>query len=539
MHGKKIVLSAFALIIIILIVIGCKRYFMQPPGRNPVKEARKWFHKKYDDLLLIKPDGSLANGNKYPDWRHIRTYASKYFTVFETPLIEDIRKVWHFKDEDPGAEQVSASMRKLLICERNNRYREAIMTIIPRKQYRDAHPDLSDISLDQVPADFSGIIYYETFTGEYLKGFVYKDGLVTKGLKPNTGQASPENKTMMEFVTTEVVIANCWTYVNHYNGETDELVSTVSTYDESQCSIQDFREESTDCTGGSNPYCNCENENIEWVSCGYGSIGGTTHAPFNSRAAVPVVTTDLLQDSFPCLNALIKDSISKYWLSNVNTYAQFQLRNIFNIERYMHLTFSIDYSLGQGNAAARASNHAASWIDDDEHFHFQDTIFFNPYYMTHGTKEFKVATILHEALHVFVDYTFEQYKRFEIDSNEVKARFPLYWGYFSGNRPPPATSQHEAMAQTLAGDISHMVGLMYNKSAPAALRDSCSKALAWGGLEKTSPWFALPDTCNIRAINIAAENGLTGGSFNLGPGSQCRTYSLNYSDSLKMTAPCK
>jgi hypothetical protein len=243
-----------------------------------------------------------------------------------------------------------------------------------------------------------------------------------------------------------------------------------------------------------------------------------------------------IQDSFPCLYGLLKDT-----LLDPNKISQMVLFDAFNVQQYSHLTFKLSDTMGFGSPTAR-TRPGRSWIDDNDKLHFEDTILLNPYFMERMTKEDKIATILHESVHAYINFIFEQYIRHEIDSNNVKSLFPNHWNHFMG-RPPSEAMHHIIMMdkyiQTLAGYIYRY----YNSSATAIQKGIGSEALAWGGVHQQAGWAGITqnryitDPCKIEAINWVGENATASLS---GPfTNSCGVWNLPYTDSLKMTAPCK
>lgn len=543
MHGKRLLLSLFTVLTIVLIIVGCRRYFSESAlTTDPVKKARKWFHKKFDSRLRINSEGLLTDGNKYPDWKNVRSYQSKYFTVVETPLLEDIKPVFRFQSDSVSDSHKITSLRKLIICQAKTGMREAIMTIIPRREYLAAHADLSDITIANIPKDFSGIIYFESFNGLFLRGFEFKKGIISVRLTRNPAKNTTASRTMMNFVYTEIVVANCWHTVYHYDGETDQLVSYISTYFEALCTNNSFFVDMSNCSTYENPFCECDSQDIIWETCGMpGGIGGPGAGQgeeFDPEVDYDnIIVSQLLRDSFPCL-----DSLLRFELPNPNYIAQYQLSNTFFTNAHVNLLFDISPTMNADSPIAKTVTQYG-WVDDDNVFHFTGKVLFNKYYMEHATKEVKVATIAHESIHAFINYVFEAYRRFEVDSNFVKLYFPIHWKHFTG-LSPSAETQHKIIADWYTDYIENLVKEHYNPAASDAKKNRYSEALAWGGLAQHAGWTGLAhnsyiwDTCKIKAINFAAENaaGSVGNSIN-NPG--CSSIYMPYTDSLKQTAPCK
>lgn len=157
------------------------------------------------------------------------------------------------------------------------------------------------------------------------------------------------------------------------------------------------------------------------------------------------------------------------------------------------------------DSAIATTRSGAGWIDNDDIFHFDATIYLNPYYMATATKEEKISTILHESIHAYIRFVFSQYVRHEIDSAQVKAKFPVHWEYFMG-RAPSESQQHIIMVEKYIDAIAKQVKKYWNPAATATQRNIGAEALVWGGLYKDAGWTGLStnnyitDTCKIRAI---------------------------------------
>ncbi len=246
------------------------------------------------------------------------------------------------------------------------------------------------------------------------------------------------------------------------------------------------------------------------------------------------------QDSFPCTYALINA------MTNPNSIADSSLFCDFNVSVHNHLAFRIDNTLTQDSVLAQTLP-GRSWVDGNNHLHFIDTIELNPYYLEHATKEKVVQFILHESTHAYINFVFEQYKSHEIDSFQVKAIFPNHWEYFRyaqlGGPQTSGSQDHILMSQKYIQRMANEIKRHWSSSATSDQRNIGAEALSWSGLKDDAGWSGVSnnhyifDTCKITAINWVSENPTASIGVSLSWG--CGTYNMPYTDSLKMTTPCK
>jgi len=237
---------------------------------------------------------------------------------------------------------------------------------------------------------------------------------------------------------------------------------------------------------------------------------------------------------------LIHDS-----LPNVNYLAQLAGAGVFIDSAYMHLTFdtSTTYTqIGQAGAHTIPTNVV---IDGNGYTHYYAVIKFNGWYLRNGTKEYKVARILHECMHAIFSLRWGQYLQWlqnhsvGVDSFYIKSKFPIYWKYINNQTVTLSEQQdHEIMGSDYASFFTSIGSQFYNQSAPSNIRDTVLKALGYGGMRETTVWKLLPnqgiDTCKYRNINLTAAESLIG-TYNV---SGCASFTTHFADSLKLTSGC-
>ena len=357
--------------------------------------------------------------------------------------------------------------------------------------------------------------------------------------------------------TTYVICGSCGQQQREANTNRSKLccnaqyVDMMVTYwfDDSDGSFGWYTPEGYESGGGAPcPGCNWEDTN----PCELDEQGHATgfcnedwepdnagEAPFNPNVydSIEVSNNKYFHDSFPCTYALLKDTIL-----DPNFIAQWTLLKAFNIAQFSHLTFKMSTTMNADSATA-VTTRGRREIDNLDQYHFYDTIILNPYYMEHMTKEAKIATILHETVHAYIKFVFDQYKAHEIDSFQVKELFPVHWNHFKQYVITP-TQEHKIMMDKYIQEMAAMVRSHWNTAATTSQKNIGSEALAWGGVFTLAGWAGLSDnlyitdTCKIKAINGAGERANLSLTSSITPAG-CGTFILPYTDSLKMTAPCK
>jgi hypothetical protein len=253
-----------------------------------------------------------------------------------------------------------------------------------------------------------------------------------------------------------------------------------------------------------------------------------------------VILDTSLTNNFPCVKKII-DTISQY--GNLNQRAQVVLNEVFNIGKKIHLTLKVDWGLaGQTTDGYTISNNPGYTNSPDEPVDFTAAVYLNPDILKNGTKEYIAATIIHEAIHAYIDFKWAQYKNGNIDSATFASLFPIVYlrmgpgGYL--NIVP--TLQHNIMAEKYFNMMTSALYSIHNDSMSVVLKDSIYKAITWGGLFKTNAWrnYNPGDTCRIKAINLAAKDTGAVAPFVLtGAGNCTDTFNFTYK-TMKLQLPC-
>lgn len=256
------------LICLILLVIGA--FFFNACKKNNsltinaedeyIAKAITWFNGKYSSRLEFDNKGEPKYG-KYPDWRFAKSYSLDGYKILEAPLLEKYKTIFYKNKEEKEylfANKAVTTINKFLIWGKNGKYRETIMTIVGDMKYLNKHRDLSDIGPNNIPKDFSGMIFYKRYDGKFQKGWFYENGKMTTKIKwyrnninsSKTNDAANPPCTGCHPVTTYVSNQfGCIATTNYFSNLTDlpmpGIGPQVEEVNPSNCEGQG--------TGGNNP----------------------------------------------------------------------------------------------------------------------------------------------------------------------------------------------------------------------------------------------------------------------------------------------
>lgn len=227
---------------------------------------------------------------------------------------------------------------------------------------------------------------------------------------------------------------------------------------------------------------------------------------YNPYLADSVIVDSSISNNYPCVQKII-DSITNY--ANINAIAQVALKTVFGINKKIKLTIVANASLPYSIDGQTDNGNLNSSEDT-----YSTTIHLNSWMLNHSTQEYIAATIIHEAVHAYIQYCYHQYTNGHMDSTSFKNMFPLYWPpkslyqsnniyfYQMGN-----SAQHKAMAASMINLMKHpLISLYPNTSINASTRDSVYEAITWGGFGETPSFAVRPDTLYIRAMNSMAKD---------------------------------
>lgn len=229
--------------------------------------------------------------------------------------------------------------------------------------------------------------------------------------------------------------------------------------------------------------------------------------PYNPYSAVPLDLDPSITNNFPCFTKIL-DSIKGY--ANLNAVAQVALHEIFNVNKKIHLTFVADRNLTKDSLDGDTRTDSAFTTmnpDGTEGIDYYAKIRINYWVLKNSTQEYIAATILHEAIHAYINYKGQQYLNHFIDSTTFKSMFPLFWPFrpigTRGNfNSFNERAQHEGMAANYINILAQALrSVNSNPLIRPGLRDSAYEAVSWGGLYETKLWTNMIDTAYRKGFN--------------------------------------
>ncbi len=235
---------------------------------------------------------------------------------------------------------------------------------------------------------------------------------------------------------------------------------------------------------------------------GWQQCGNNQEPVYNPNIADNVIIDTTITNRFPCLVKII-DTISNF--GNLNQQAQVALSQVFGVNQKIHLKLIIEDTL-RGLAVSAKTNRKTDLLTQAQFDagHFGALISINPDMLENATKEYITTTIVHEAMHAYIDYIYTEYNAGRVDSNYIKQHFPIFWGRIQ--RSPGEMLQHNNMALNWVQHISAPLYFFTNNEIDSLKKDEIYNALGWGGLENTDAFAARTDKCNILLINTIARN---------------------------------
>jgi hypothetical protein len=195
---------------------------------------------------------------------------------------------------------------------------------------------------------------------------------------------------------------------------------------------------------------------------------------------------------YPCAQSILAQ------LPGINNEVQTMLAVFVNNSTPVDVKFSVDSSSigtltnGYTPINPQKINGVITW-----------TINLNPWVLTHSTKEFIFATLVHESLHAFMLYQWNLLQTGQMDTATFKATYPIFYTYRTIGGPSIAElAQHQEMTFRYISFMSNALN-----SFNSNITYHTANELAWEGLRETSLWHInYNDTTSINNTNNIARD---------------------------------
>ena len=389
-----------------------------------------------------------------PDWANTNKYNRFNKDVYEIPINPDNKFAAALQNGNSGKFYANKDNSKtsFLILRDSAGYHAYVMTIIADSSYlKGGLGKLARNTYNKRDSAFAGMVFYFTPKGTYISSYRYKDGqLVSSGSNTTTAKSAQTTAANGKKVADVVTTCTDWywvSYVNNVEVSRVYMFTTCNTIDNGDGSIGngDNVGAPNQCPPGSTSikaiHVTDNGNPSDDLDGGDGSTGVGFPEPQLTPCAVPIA--DILNNvKDPCLNKMVNVTINQ----NITTEINEMIQGVFGNPSYLNLTFTDQVPISQPNRDAEeggnfSSNGDLTSVD----------IYLKAATLSGSSKEFIAATIMHEALHAFMDY---QGINFDKQHSEMAAKY----------------------LNTMASDLEKMF---------PGMTDQVAYSLAWGGLEGT------------------------------------------------------
>jgi hypothetical protein len=447
----------------IFIIHSCKKEnkFSQLSLTDSVNQAKRWYETTYpvntsinSKLTATQSINTASNsGVDYsqlikPDWAHAANYKRFNKAVIEMPVDPSAAMTFSLKNKTTGQTVYSKENSKtsFILLNDGKGYTAYMMTILADPSYLgNDHSKLANNTFRKHDADFTGMVFYFTPKGKFVRSYAYKQGKI---ITPATTAAQTTQSVNSKKKVTELAACIDW-YWSTWDSDGD-LVSETYLY--------------TTCSGGGSgggggspaPVCTAPSTNSITSSHlsvnvaspplddGSGDDGGY---PDPTPEPCPVDVPNIIDSvKNPCLKGMVDSILS----TNVKGKIDSMIQVVFGGSQTLDLTFTdqiaMDVSTDDGEEKGRFDPNNPSVLTSA-------SIRLNATVLATSSREYIAAVIMHEALHAYLDSK----------------------GIAIGD------AQHEQMAANYVNTMANDLMAMF----PGLIKDA-AYALAWGGLEGTA-----------------------------------------------------
>jgi len=213
----RIFIFCLLLLCTVLIIHSCKKNNADKTGENNlsqnINQAKAWYENTYPinskysiSRSVVRPGNSNLNSNPQfntgfdyskfikPDWKHAASYTRFNAGVLELPIDPSSPAIGTALSISPHGNALynpKYSRSSFLILNDSTGYHAYIMTIIADSAY--VNNDLSILGRNKYnerDVDFSGVALYSTPDGNFVNGWIYKNGNIVLALPPGQKQSS-------------------------------------------------------------------------------------------------------------------------------------------------------------------------------------------------------------------------------------------------------------------------------------------------------------------------------------------------------------
>lgn len=417
---------AAAVLLTVLIIQACRKTDNQTTTLTEKKfgisEAKEWWYGSFRKSVeyskidrtspLAPPAGSSAK--KYPGWKRAISYSIGRLQIVELPLVYETNSILlpgmqNLQNTAEGARIAKSAIHKLMLIKKaDGTVAVRTVTIVPSPEYaKQMNYDMGHISPRKLPVDFSG---YQMIGGwdESEKNILrISVGKPVKKLKIVTAETLAKQKasgnTLAREVCEDVWVANM-VFVCAIAPSGDDLADEERCRDNGywmedggQYELQCHDEPGdpfSDCVtyGGSSEECTCQVYGLGCEGDGGGGGGGGENPP-----AVPEIVNNVTD---PCIKNNVNNVIGLDCKNEITSF----INTTFSGSQQYHLQF-FDQSTFVGQNPDDEARTSTGPIGSDI-TQTMTVIRFNNSQLANASQEYIAITILHEAIHAWIDYKF-------------------------------------------------------------------------------------------------------------------------------------
>ncbi len=377
-----------------------------------VLQAMNWYDSTYPTTgTSYSSDGKLSTASASnsdlsqfvkPDWHHTAKYARFNKKVIELPIDPEHPIKSGLKNNTTKQISNNQYSKSSFIILNNDKGSAAyIMTIIADSAY--IKNDLSKLARNTYSkrdSDFSGTVVYTTPRGKFIHSYTYKNGHIVAPGQAVAQQVQGSSKLKVNVVALLDCIDWYWTV------RVDGVVIS-ETYLYTTC------DDGSSSGGGSGPPPPCETNAVNNPGVRINVVappddGGDDGDGFPDPT--PVALTPCLEEpdtnnnvKNPCLKSMVSEVLSKNIQYDINN----TLNSIFGDNSNVNLNI-LDANLPAENGIdldAKTTHGLRSGSIQQGNLSLNVTITLNDLVLTNASKEYITASIIHEAIHAFLDYT--------------------------------------------------------------------------------------------------------------------------------------
>lgn len=221
------------LLVIVFLAHSCRKAALQNQQELnaqaaavfPVNEAKDWFSGNKAALAtkvtLNSTDNFLSAISDFtPVWDSARTAVDTNYYVVEAPAKYLKRIV--FATDSTGANANGITRLLVLKGKKTGSVSAVLMQV-----HSDAGTDINSVHYMDLPANFSGNIFYTTIQGAFMGGYIYKNGKITKRSVNGGNTAKPAGPQILQAYVGDDGCQNVdmgwFLYTCYYTGN-DELI---------------------------------------------------------------------------------------------------------------------------------------------------------------------------------------------------------------------------------------------------------------------------------------------------------------------------